>query len=518
MTTGAVSLVETALRAGVEVCFANPGTTEMPIVVALDKVPGMRAVLCLFEGVCTGAADGWARMTGRPAATLLHLGPGFSNGLANLHNARRARTPVVNWIGDHATHHRAFDAPLTSDIKALSDSVGWSRTVTSAQHMADASLAAVEAALGPPGRVASLIIPADCQWEPGPAILTVRPSTGLRPAAIPELQEAVRLLRAGGGGMLLGGNALTERGLRAAARIADATSCSVWIETFPSRHERGRHLPDFPYLPYFPEQGREALANVVSLVLAGASEPVAFFAYPGQPSRFAPDGAKVHTLADPNSGVDAALALESLAEELSSTASTDARWLKDKQSFAPSGQHLDPDNLGRSIAALAPEGAIIVNEAATTGLLWNQAHAANAAPHTSLGLTGGSIGQGLPAALGAALACPDRRVIAYQADGSGLYTLQALWTMARESANVTVVICANRCYRILQIELARATKDPCPRGLALTDLARPAIDWVELAKGFGVPACSVRTDTEFAAAFTHSLAEPGPSLIEAVLV
>lgn len=517
MTTGAVSLLETALRAGVEVCFANPGTTEMPVVVALDQVPGMRAVLCLFEGVCTGAADGWGRMTGRPAATLLHLGPGLANGLANLHNARRARTPVVNWIGDHATHHRAFDAPLTSDIKALTDSVGWTRTVTSAQQMAEAGLAAVEAALGPPGRVASLIIPTDCLWESGPAPLSARPLPGLRQAADPALQEAERLLRKGGGGMLLGGNALTGRGLHAAARVAAATGCGVWIETFPSRHERGRNLPDFPYLPYFPEQARDALANVTSLVLAGAREPVAFFAYPDQPSRFAPDGAELHTLADPDAGEDAALALEALALELGAPPSTDMRSL-DAQAFAPSGQHLDPDNLGRALAALAPEGAIIVNEGATTGLLWNQAHAAKAAPHTSLGLTGGSIGQGLPTALGAALACPDRRVIAFQADGSGLYTLQALWSMAREGANVSIVICANRCYRILQFELARITKDPGPKALSLADLTRPAIDWVELAKGFGVPACSVRTDSEFAAAFARTLAEPGPSLIEAVLV
>ncbi len=517
MTTGAVSLVETALQAGVEVCFANPGTTEMPIVVALDRVPGMRAVLCLFEGVCTGAADGWARMTGRPAVTLLHLGPGFANGIANLHNARRARTPVVNWIGDHATHHRAFDAPLTSDIKALTDSVGWTRNVISAEQIAEASLAAVQTALGPPGRVASLIIPADCLWDLGPAPLTARPLPGLEQASTLALQEAARLLCRVGGGMLLGGKALTERGLRAAARVAAVAGCGVWIETFPSRHERGRHLPDFPYLPYFPEQACEALAKVTGLVLAGARDPVAFFAYPGQPSRFSPAGAELLMLADPDEGVDAALALEALAQELGAPTANDKRWSQETPAFAPGGRQLDPDNLGRAIAALAPEGAILVNEAGTTGLLWNQAHAALAPPHTSLGLTGGSIGQGLPTALGAALACPDRRVIAFQADGCGLYTLQALWSMARESANVTVVVCANRRYRILQIELARVTKEPGPKALSLTDLTRPAIDWVELAKGFGVPACSVRTDSEFAASFTRTLAESGPSLIEAVL-
>lgn len=516
MSTGALSLVDTARRAGVEVCFANPGTTEMPMVVALDRVPGMRVVLGLFEGVCTGAADGWARMTGRPAATLLHLGPGFANGLANLHNARRARTPVVNWIGEHATRHLAFDAPLTSDIAALTGSVGWTRTIKSAHEMAEASLAAVEAALGPPGRVASLIIPADCQWEPGPEPLAASPSPALRGAETPMLRVAARLLRKGQGGILLGGNALTARGLRAAARVAAATACAVWIETFPSRQECGRHVPGFPALPYFPEQAREALANVTSLVLAGAREPVSFFAYPDQPSRLVPDGATLHTLADPDAGVDAVLALEALAEELDAPAA--ATPPRDVQAFAPSGRPLDPDNVGRAMAAFTPEAAIVVNEAATTGLLWNAVHASNAAPHTMFFLTGGAIGQGLPNALGAALACPDRRVIAFQADGSGLYTPQALWSMARESTDVTVVVCANRRYRILQVELARAgIAEPGPKAQAITDLTRPVINWAALAKGFGVPACSVRTDEELADALMRALAERGPSLIEAVL-
>ncbi|MHB1344994.1 MAG: acetolactate synthase large subunit [Thermoleophilia bacterium] len=516
MSTGAHTLVDTALHAGVEVCFANPGTTEMPIVVALDREPGMRVVLGLFEGVCTGAADGWARMTGRPAATLLHLGPGLANGLANLHNAGRARTPVVNWIGDHPTRHLAFDAPLSSDIAALAGSVGWTRTVTSAHEMAEASLAAVEAALGPPGRVASLIIPSDCQWDPGPEPLSTRPSPVLRTAAGLALREAARLLREGRGGILVGGTALTERGLRAAARVAAATGCGVWTETFPSRQESGRHVPAFPVLPYFPEQACEALANVAGLVLAGARDPVAFFAYPNRPSRLAPEGAVLCTLADPDAGVDATLALEALAEELAAPeAATPPRAVP---SFAPSGRPLDPDDLGRALAAFAPEGAIVVNEAATTGLVWSAVHAATAAPHTMLATTGGAIGQGLPTALGAAVACPDRRVIAFQADGSGLYTLQALWSMAREGADVTVVVCANRRYRILQVELARAgVLEPGPKARALTDLTRPVIDWPALAKGFGMPACSVATDGEFADAFMRACAGPGPSLIEAVL-
>lgn len=516
MRTGALTLVETAVRAGVEVCFANPGTTEMPIVATLDRVPGLRVVLGLFEGVCTGAADGWARMTGRPAATLLHLGPGLANGLANLHNARRARTPVVNWIGDHASRHLALDAPLTSDIAALAGSVGWVRSVKSAHEMAEASFAAIEAALGPPGRVASLIIPADCQWEPGPEPLSASVSPMLRepPNSVPR--EAAALLRKGRGGILLGGNALTARGLCAAARAAAATSCGVWVETFPSCQEHGRHVPFFPALPYFPERAREALANVSTLVLAGACEPVAFFAYPDQPSRFLPDGAMLYTLADPDAGINATLALEALAQEVDAPAGFMP--LRTMPIFAPSDHPLTADNLCRAMAAFTPENAIVVNEAATTGLTWNAVYASTAAPHTMLFLTGGAIGQGLPNALGAALACPDRRVIAFQADGSGLYTLQSLWSIARESADVTVVVCANRRYRILQAELTRAgiTK-PGPKALALTDLTRPVIDWAGLAKGFGAPACTVRTDGEMANALMRALAERGPSLIEAVL-
>lgn len=517
MITGALSLIETAVQAGVEICFANPGTTELPLVLALEKATGIRAVLGLFEGVCTGAADGWARMTGRPAATLLHLGPGLANGLANLHNARRARTPVVNWIGDHATHHLPFDAPLTSDIASLTDTVGWTRSIRSPQDMADASLDAIEAALGRPGRVASLIIPANCQWEPGPPALSVKPMPVLREASGLAVQEAARLLRGGGSRLFLGGNALTERGLRAAGRIAAATPCSVWTETFTSRQERGRHLPNFPSLPYFPEQACEALANAKNLVLAGAREPIAFFAYPNQPSRLAPPGANVYTLADPGTDIDATRALEMLAQELNAPIDG-VTAPRHTEALSPTDQQLDPDNLGRVISAFTPENAIVVNEAATTGLFWSAMHAANAAPHTMLGLTGGAIGQGLPVALGAALACPERRVIAFQADGSGLYTLQALWSMARESTDVTIVVCANRQYRILQIELMKAVTIPGPKALALTELIRPPINWIDLAKGFGIPACRVHTNSELATALTRVLAEPGPSLIEALLI
>ncbi len=514
---GAEVLIETARRGGVDVCFANPGTTEMPLVAALDKTPGMRAVLGLFEGVCTGAADGYARMTGRPAATLLHLGPGFANGLANLHNARRARVPVINWIGDQTTDHLAFDAPLTSQIALLTEWSGWTRSVKSAAEMADASAASVAAALGHPARIASLILPADAQWNPaGPPLTPAKPAPA--PVASPEcVREAARLLRAGGGFVLLGGDALGARGQMAAARIAAACGATVLVETFPSRIERGRTLPSFAGLPYFPEQGRAALAKARGLVLAGAREPVGFFGYPNEASRLAPPNAPQVQLADPDAGVDATSALEALADELGAPAAAPLA-PRSAEALAPTGAKLDVAALGRTLAALQPENAIVVNEAATTGMPWNAAFANASAPFTMLGLTGGAIGQGLPTALGAAIACPDRKVIAFQADGSGLYTLQALWSMAREGADVTVVVCANRKYRILQAELARAgVAEPGPKARDLTDLGRPTIEWTALAKGFGVPAASASTDTELADALKRALATRGPQLVEAVL-
>lgn len=517
MMNGAESLVRTAKNAGVEICFANPGTTEMPIVAAMENVAGMRTVLGLFEGVCTGAADGWGRMTGRPAATLLHLGPGLANGLANLHNARRARTPVVNWIGEHAVHHIPFDAPLTSDIEALAESVGWTRTVQSAQEMADASLKAVDTAFGSPGKVASLILPSNCQWEEGVEPLNVRSGRKASAPGSDRVREAAKLLKQGGTGILLGGDGLTERGLRAAARIAAATGCEVWVETFPARQECGGDLPCFPALPYFPEKACESLKNINSLVLAGAREPVSFFAYPDQSSRLLSDNAAVCTFADPDSEVDATEALVYLAEELGAT-----EYPQQSRSVDPFGatdKPLTPDMLCHALATYTPENAIVVNEATTTGLTWNAVHSHNAAPHSMLFITGGAIGQGLPNALGAAIACPDRRVIAFQADGSGLYTVQSLWSMARENADITVVVCANRSYRILQIELARSgVVEPGPKAHALTDLTQPVIDWVALGKGFGIPGCSVSTGRELADALKRSFAEPGPSLIEAVLL
>ncbi len=509
---GAELALRTAVDLGVEVCFANPGTTEMELVAALDTVD-LRSVLCLFEGVATGAADGFGRVTGVPALTLTHLGPGFANGIANLHNARRAHTPVVNLVGDHATWHLVADAPLTSDIESLALPV--SRHVermTAAAHGASAMTDAVRAAIGPPSGVATLIVPQDSAW--GDAGLHDVPD----PIELPEtvstdaIGAAAATLRTGDGTAVLLGGVVCAEELDAAKRISDATGAPVWIDTFTAVVEQGRGLPTFPTIPYFPEQAIEALEGIRTLIVAGTTQPVAFFGYEtvGR-SSLLPAGVEVITVAPPGErghrGLDAVVdALECPA------AAPDERPAVD----LPTGD-LGVGSLGGSLAALVPEGAIVVNEAATSGLGWGAA-ASGAAPHETLSLTGGAIGQGLPCAVGAAVAAPDRRVVAFQADGSGLYTVQSLWTMAREGLDVTIVVCANRAYRILQVEMHRTgNTDPGPAATAMTELAGPAPDWVALADGFGVDGVQAATLCEAQDGIRRGLAEPGPFLVEVLL-
>ncbi len=511
---GAESLVRTARAAGIELCLANPGTTELPLVAALDHEPGIRAVLGLFEGVCTGAADGYARMTGRPALTLLHLGPGFANGIANLHNARRARSPVVNLIGDHATWHLPHDAPLTSDIVSLANPVSaWVRTSRSAATLAADFAEAVAAASRPPGQVATLIVPSDCQWDP--AERPARPQSPARHASpdTARIESVARRLRESRSpALLLGLAALREPGLHAAARVAAATGAALLCDVFPAHVDRGVGRPRVEKLPYFPEQAQERLSGCDTLVLAGARSPVAFFGYQGVASRLAPEGVE-SLLATPDE--DAAGALADLADALGARARLPAATQAPLPAAATGA--LTPASLGAVLARLQPEGAIVIDEGATSGLAYFGA-AEGAPPHSYLALTGGAIGQGLPCATGAALACPGRKVIALQADGSGLYTLQALWTQAREQLDVVTLICANRSYRILQIELARAgIAEPGAKARALTDLSHPELDWTALARGFGVPATRVQTAEQLEQALASALAAAGPCLIEAML-
>jgi acetolactate synthase-1/2/3 large subunit len=511
--TGAVVALQAAASAGVSVCFANPGTTEMPLVGALDQVPGVRAVLGLFEGVCTGAADGYGRMLGRPAATLLHLGPGLANGLANLHNARRARTPILNIVGDHASWHLKYDAPLTSDIESLARPVsGWYRSVSSADMLWQDTVDGVQAARAAPGCVATLVLPVDFQQRPAPE-QAERPAqtppapTFSEPRVSSVLASMNQALRAGSRVvLLLGDRALSARGHVAAGRIAAATGARLYSETFPARTERGGGLPDIDRLPYFPEAAIAALKDAV-VVLAGAIAPVAYFGYEGLPSELAPAGS-LATLAGPGEAADQAL--ERLAELL------DAPPL----AVPPRTPHevpdgpLSPQAIGRLLSNALPPGAIVSVEGGTCGYPFVTA-SAQAEHHTILTNTGGAIGQGLPVALGAAVACPERRVYALQSDGSAMYTIQSLWTMARERLPVVMLITSNRRYGILQTELGRSGIEPGPQARRLTELDDPPFDWAALAQGYGVPALRAHTTVELrdALARAHDHKQ-GPLLIE----
>jgi len=512
---GAESLVRTLVEGGVEVCFANPGTSEMHFVAALDRVPGMRCVLGLFEGVVTGAADGYARMAEKPAATLLHLGPGLANGLANLHNAVKASTPMVNIVGDHATYHRSYDAPLTSDIEtAAKPFSGWVHTSPDAMSVAADGAAAIAAALTPPGRVATLILPADTAWNEGagPAIVPFVP--GRASASSAAVDAAARILRSGAPTLLLlTAAAVRERGLELAGRIAAATGARLMAQTFNARIERGAGRVPIERVPYPVDAAVAALAGFKHVILVGAKQPVAFFAYPDKPSVLTAPEAEMHVLARPEEDLEGAL--DALADALGvrSHAAPVARL----DLPVPGSGAVTPEAISLSLAALLPDNAIVVDEAVSSGRAFFPP-TRTARPHTWLQNMGGSIGLGLPMGTGAALACPDRKTVCLQADGSAMYTLQALWTMAREGLDVTIVLFANRSYAILLGELANVGAQNVGRkALDMLDIGRPDLDWVSLARGMGVPGARVTDMDQFNMRFAEGLATPGPYLIEAVL-
>jgi acetolactate synthase-1/2/3 large subunit len=512
---GAQALIRTLVGAGVDVCFANPGTSEMHFVAALDDVPDMRAVLTLFEGVATGAADGYARIAGRPAATLLHLGPGLGNGLANLHNARRGRTPLVNVVGDHSRSHKRLDAPLESDIDAVAGTVsGWvRRSLTPADVAADAA-EAVTAASAAPGSVATLILPADVSWEDGAAVAAPLPGRPAPQVAPSVVEDVARALATGEPAVLfLGGDVVVgESGLLAAARIAAGTGARLMTETFPARTTRGVGLPDVSRLPYPPELAIASLAGTKHLVLAGAQSPVHFFGYPGVPGHPVPDDCTVHVLSEPGEGGVAAL--QALAERAAPDAVPEL--LEAARPELPTGA-LTPRTMNAVIGALLPEDAIVVDEALTSGVGLHEL-TSGAPRHDWLALTGGAIGHGLPMALGAAIACPDRPVIGIQADGSAMYTISALWSYAREQCDVTTIVCDNGSYAILEHELSRVgAQGDGDRAGKLLDLGGPDLDFVALATGMGVPATRATTAEELAEQLRKALAEPGPHLIAAML-
>jgi acetolactate synthase I/II/III large subunit len=510
---GAQALIRTLVDGGVDVCFTNPGTSEMHFVAALDSVPEMRGTLGLFEGVVTGAADGYGRMADKPAATLLHLGPGLGNGLANLHNARRARTPLVNVVGDHATYHVEHDAPLQSDIESAARNVsGWIRTSQRTSDVARDAADAVTAALGPPGRVATLILPADVSWGEGAEPAKPHPPSSRSAVANDAVDAVAKVLVSGEPcALLVGGSATREPGLVAASRVANATGAKLLGETFPARLQRGAGRPPLERLGYLAEFMTAQLDGMRHLVLVDAKAPVSFFAYPEKPSYLVPDGCEVHVLA--SDAEDAVGALEHLADVVGGGEPT----LQPAQRPERPTGDLTGEAVANAIGALLPEDAIVSDEANTQGL-WVAAATAGAPPHDSLTLTGGAIGQGLPVATGAAVACPDRKVLCLEADGSAMYTLQSLWTQAREGLDVTTVIFNNRSYAILNLELSRVgAQSSGPKAHDMLDLSRPDLDFAALAEGMGVPAARATTADELVTALEHGLAEPGPYLVDAVL-
>lgn len=511
---GAESLVRSLMASGVEVCFANPGTSEMHFLAALDRIGGLRSVLCLFEGVATGAADGYARMAGKPAATLLHLGPGLANGLANLHNARRAHSPVVNIVGDHATYHTQYDSPLTSDVEAVANTFSdWVHTSPHADRLAADAQAAVLAARSYPAKVASLILPADSAWTETRAETPTQPNWPA-PAEVPEThidRIAEQLQRDGKSLLLLTDQALTERGLDAASRVAQATGADMLTPVSNARIERGAGRIAVERLPYPVDQAVEKLADYQRIVLVGAAEPVAFFAYPDKPSRLLPDGCEIEALAAP--GEDMVGALEHLAERVGG-AKLPPRHEAFERPPAPAGA-LGSDTIATAVAHHLPENAIVVDESISTGRHFFP-YTKTAPPHTWLQIVGGAIGTGLPLAVGAAVACPERKVLSLQADGSAMYTIQALWTQAREQLDVTTIILSNRAYAILQGEMAKVgVTEPGRIGQDMMSLDNPPLDWVALARGMGIDAGAADNAATFSKLLGKGLATPGPFLIEA---
>ena len=510
---GAESLVRTLLKSGVDTCFSNPGTSEMHFVAALDRIPGMRCVLGLFEGVVTGAADGYARVTGRPAATLLHCGPGLANGLANLHNARRSSTPIVNIVGDQATYHRPNDAPLTADTEGWARGVsGWVRTAVDVATVGADAAAAVQASMISPGQIATLILPSDASWNEGGVVAEPLPRLPTPLAAPNQIDHAAAVLRRGGEGvvLMLGGAALGEAGLLVAHRIAMATGCRLFADTAP-KLARGRGRPAIHRVPYVVDVAVQAMAGTKQLILCGALKPVTFFAYPNKPTSSIPHDAQVHVLARKEE--DTLEALIRLADTLGAPAVA----APDPGERPQAGRGpLTPESFAATVGALIPEGAIIADESITYGrslAAFTQA----SPPHDWLSPSGGAIGGGMPMSTGAAVGAPDRRVINLQADGSAMYTVQALWTQARERLDVTTVILSNRKYQILLGELANVGANPGRTALEMMDLGNPDLDWTKMAQAMGVEAARTDTAEGFADLLAGSLDRRGPFLIELII-
>ena len=515
---GADCLCDVLLANDVDVCFANPGTSELHFVAALDRKPRMRCVLGLFEGVVTGAADGYARMADKPAATLLHLGPGLANGLANLHNARRAHTPMINVVGDHATYHLQHDAPLTSDIESLARPMShWVRRIADAENVGPDTAAAYQAAMSLPG-ITTLILPADAAWgavSERPIQRTVVPKP--EPVAAESVMAAANAVRSGRRvALMLTGRALRADALEIAGRIAEATGLRLTAQPFNGRIERGVGRVPIARVPYPIDLALEMLRDIEVLILVGAEVPVAFFAYPGKPGRLVRDDCEVIELARIGQDLEGALAW--LADELGVRPDRPAPIVPSAAiaDTLPEGR-LTADAISLAVARMMPENAIICDESITSGRQFF-ALSQSSVPHDYLHITGGSIGIGIPLAAGAAIACSDRKVIGLQADGSGMYTVQGLWTQARENLDVITIVFANRAYAVLQGEMRNVGVNEFGRNAQrMLTLDEPALDWIAMATGLGVEAGRATTVKEFVRLFESALLRRGPFLIEAVL-
>lgn len=511
---GAESLVRTLLQSGLDTCFANPGTSEMHFVAALDRIAGMRCVLGLQENVVTGMADGYYRIAKRPACTLLHCGPGLANGLANLHNARRAHSAIVNIVGDQATYHRPFDAPLTTDTEALARTLsGWVRTSMHAADVGRDAAAAIQAARSTPAQIATLILPSDTSWNEGGLVATALPASAPAPLDPFVVQHAAHILRKEGSAtlLLLGGKAVLGPAQKLAWRIARASGATLMADGV-SIQPNGRGFLAIEELPYAMDRAIAALQGFKHIILVDTKAPVGFFAYPGKPSqKYAPD-TQLHVLSRYDQ--DAAIALQALVDELGAP---EAALPQAGSRPEPARGAITPESLAQTVAALLPEHAIVSDEGLTFGYLCSSAAQA-AAPHEWLSLTGGAIGDGLPMATGAAIASAgQRRVLSLQADGSAMYSLQALWTQAREQLPCTTILLNNRSYNILISEYKNVGATPGKTAMSMLDLGNPSLEWVKIANGMGVEAAQARSMEACADLMAQSFKQPGPFLIELMI-
>ncbi len=514
-SNGAKALIDTLTNAGIDTCFTNPGTSEMHFVAALDNSE-MRAVLTLFEGVATGAADGYARIAEKPAATLLHLGCGLGNGLANLHNARKARVPMVNIVGDHATYHVQYDAQLQSDIETVAKNCSeWVRTTQETSKIGQDAAEAIKVATGQPNQIATLILPADVSWGEGGESLSDFSQPEPQPASTEVVNRIAEVLKSSGKkvAILLGRRVTLEAGLLAASKLSEKTGAKLFAEVFPTRLQRGAGLPNVERIAYLAEMASVQLSGYDHLILIDAKAPVSFFAYPGKKSYLVPEDCELHDLVSKDQ--DALKSLQALVEAVGAK-DTAPKLHEASRPNLPSGK-LNAEKITQAVGALLPENAIISDEAQTSGLKL-PSNTAGSPKHDLLTLTGGAIGQGLPVAVGAAIAGRNRPVLALVGDGSSMYTIQSLWTIVAENLDVTTVIMNNGSYAILNIELERVGAEKAgPKAKAQLDISQPGIDFVSIAKGMGMPAERVRTAEEFNRALENAFREPGPHLIDAVV-